>query len=203
MTIRPLDRRVPAVALAVTGLLVVGAPTVGAAALITGKDIKNGSLTGKDLRDDTLKGRDVRDGSLTTSDFRGLPAGPQGPTGPAGPTGATGEQGPAGPTGATGAAGAQGPTGPAGVNGPAGLTYVTQGESITPSPDLIYNYEYWSVGCPAGTKVLGGGVSSANPDVVYVVQSAPLANGTGWRAGVLNRSASAQDSFVWAICGAG
>jgi hypothetical protein len=204
VTLPPLRRRASALALVVAGLLVaVGAPTLGAAALITGKDVKNASLTGKDVRNGSLTGADVRDATLTAADFSGLTPGPAGPQGPPGPQGAPGPKGATGPTGATGSPGAPGATGAAGVNGPAGLDYVTAGKSITPSPDLIYNYVSWSVDCPAGKKVLGGGVSSANPDVVYIVQTAPLANGLGWRATVLNRSANAQDSFVWAICGAG
>jgi hypothetical protein len=187
----------------VAGLFLATAPTVGAAALITGKDVKNGSLRGKDVKDASLTGTDVRDGSLTSADFSGLTPGPQGAQGPTGPQGDPGPKGATGPTGATGIAGPAGATGAAGVNGPAGLTYVTQGQSITPSPDLIYNYVYWSVACPSGKEALGGGVSSANPSVVYIVQSAPTADGLGWRAGALNRSANAQDSFVWAICGAG
>ena len=142
-------------------------------------------------------------GNVTTLTLSGLTPGPQGAQGPTGPQGDPGPKGATGPTGATGIAGPAGATGAAGVNGPAGLTYVTQGQSITPSPDLIYNYVYWSVACPSGKEALGGGVSSANPSVVYIVQSAPTADGLGWRAGALNRSANAQDSFVWAICGAG
>lgn len=55
-------------------LLMVG--TAGAAALIDGGDVKNGSLTG----------RDVKNRSLTKRDFRGSVRGPQGPEGPPGPT---------------------------------------------------------------------------------------------------------------------
>lgn len=53
------------------------AGTAGAAAVIDGRDVKNGSLTG----------RDVRNRSLTPTDFRGSVRGPQGPAGPQGPPG--------------------------------------------------------------------------------------------------------------------
>lgn len=92
------------------GILVVTHPvTVQAAALITGKDIKDESITTKD----------VKNGSLLSNDFKAgqLPAGPQGPTGPAGergPTGAKGDTGATGATGTQGIAGQQGPPGPVG-----------------------------------------------------------------------------------------
>ena len=90
-------------------------PAVRAAAsLITGKQIKNGSVTGRDVRNSSLTGADVRDGSLFAGDFKPgkLPApakGEQGPAGPAGPRGDTGATGPIGP------AGPKGDTGPSGV----------------------------------------------------------------------------------------
>ena len=72
-------------ALIVAGLVAVGiAGTAGAAQLITGQDIKNGSIGAKDLSraaKRALRGR----------------AGPQGPAGPGGPQGPAGAQGPAGP----------------------------------------------------------------------------------------------------------
>jgi hypothetical protein len=104
--------------------------------LITGKQIKNGSVKGVDVRDGSIRSADVRDGSLLASDFKAgqLPApgsgsgqpGPQGPEGavgprgPAGPEGERGLRGPAGEDGAKGATGPQGETGPKGVAGPQG-----------------------------------------------------------------------------------
>ena len=46
----------------------LGGPAT-AATLLTGKDIKNGSLTGADLQDEALTGADVKDGSLTAADL--------------------------------------------------------------------------------------------------------------------------------------
>jgi hypothetical protein len=51
------------VAVVVT-VLVCGATTAGAAKLITGADVKNGSLTGKDVKNGSLTGDDIKDGSL-------------------------------------------------------------------------------------------------------------------------------------------
>jgi hypothetical protein len=75
------------VGIAVVGAL-VAATSAGAAALIDGGDVKNGSLTGKD----------VKNKSLTKKDFRGSVRGPRGFTGP---QGAQGVAGPAGAAGAT------------------------------------------------------------------------------------------------------
>ncbi len=61
----------------------------GAANLITGHDIKNGSLRGKDLHNKTLRAKKLRPGLLAKIND----GGPQGATGPAGATGATGPQG--------------------------------------------------------------------------------------------------------------
>lgn len=67
-----------------------------AAVVITGKNVRDGSLTGKD----------VKDGSLGLEDFdRDDIRGPRGDAGPAGPAGPAGVAGPAGPAGAPGSAG--------------------------------------------------------------------------------------------------
>ena len=82
------------------------------AKLVTGAQVKDGSLTG----------RDIHDGSLTARDFAAgaLGAGKDGAPGPQGPQGATGASGPAGPKGDTGASGPGGPKGDTGAGGPAG-----------------------------------------------------------------------------------
>jgi hypothetical protein len=67
-------RPVVAVLVAVIALLLTVGGTAVAAKLITGKDIKNGSLTGKD----------VKNKSLTPKDFKGSVQGPAGAAGPAG-----------------------------------------------------------------------------------------------------------------------
>ena len=61
----------------------------GVRALITGADVRNGSLTGKDVRD-----RSIRPVDLAPDVLR---AGQQGPAGPQGPAGERGPAGPAGP----------------------------------------------------------------------------------------------------------
>jgi len=72
----------------------LGGTSVAAATVITGKNVKNGSLTGKDVRNSSLTGGDVKNKSLTPSDFKGSVQGPRGETGP---QGATGPPGPSNP----------------------------------------------------------------------------------------------------------
>jgi Collagen triple helix repeat (20 copies) len=95
-------------------LIVVTASSATARSLITGLQIKNGSITSADLADGTIKSRDLAPSLRHAQQVPG-PQGPQGAQGEAGPQGARGDagaqgaQGPAGPQGATGA---QGPAGP-------------------------------------------------------------------------------------------
>ncbi len=63
-------RLAPALLLAVAVLLVAVAGTATAAKLITGKDVKNGTLTGLDVKNGSLGSADVKDGSLTRADLR-------------------------------------------------------------------------------------------------------------------------------------
>src|SRR3954451_17378322 len=62
-----------------------------AAVLITGKDVKDGSLTGADVKNHSLVRKDFKSGQL--------PAGARGPQGVAGPIGPIGPQGAKGDTG--------------------------------------------------------------------------------------------------------
>jgi len=129
------------IACAVVALL-VGGGTATAAQLITGKDVKNGSLTGADLEDGSVGFKELTRSARNRAEKPGPqglkgdtgakgdtgPAGPAGQQGPKGDTGskgeagANGETGPAGPQGENGAAGAQGVPGAQGPAGPAGAT---------------------------------------------------------------------------------
>jgi hypothetical protein len=80
---------------ALAGLLVLGlvaAATAGAASLITGADIQNGTVTGKDLKQGSVKLGDL---SRKAKDALAVPGpmGAAGPTGPQGPVGPQGESG--------------------------------------------------------------------------------------------------------------
>jgi hypothetical protein len=85
-------------------------------ALITGKQIKNGSITGLD----------VKNKSLTPKDFRGSVRGPRGLAGAAGPAGAAGTPG---------AAGAKGDKGDKGDTGAPGQDLVST-STLTPGQTL-------------------------------------------------------------------
>jgi hypothetical protein len=99
--------------------------------LITGKDVKDGSLGVRDLSAAARKSLRGNSGPAGANGANGLPGanganglpggtGPQGGAGPAGPTGSTGSTGPAGPIGPVGPIGPTGPTGPTGPAGSAG-----------------------------------------------------------------------------------
>jgi hypothetical protein len=84
-------------------LAIGGTTAVGAKVMLTGDNVKDGSLTGADIHNDSLTGADIRAGSLGSNAFssaarahlRGA-TGAIGATGPKGDSGPRGLQGPAG-----------------------------------------------------------------------------------------------------------
>lgn len=101
--LRRLRELHPATVIAAIALFVALGGTATAITLITGKNVKDGSLSGADIKDRSLSGTDIQDGSLTNADLRvGTLAGARGPAGPEGPAGARGEAGARGPLGAQG-----------------------------------------------------------------------------------------------------
>lgn len=83
-------RRLGWVAVAASAVLMtVPVASATTASLVTGRQIKDGSITGRDVRNDSIGARKVGH----------LPAGPQGPQGI---QGAQGPQGPTGPPGSSG-----------------------------------------------------------------------------------------------------
>jgi len=93
--------------------------------LITGSDIKNGSVTGVDVKNGSLGTGELSSAARNALSGRDGADGAAGPQGPAGATGATGPAGPKGDTGAAGASGsvgAKGDTGATGATGPKGET---------------------------------------------------------------------------------
>jgi hypothetical protein len=90
---RVLRRLSPAMIVALIALFVAltGTAVATTSALITGRQIANGSITGLD----------VKNRSLTPADFRGSVRGPVGPQGPQGAQGVQGPQGAKGDPGAT------------------------------------------------------------------------------------------------------
>ena len=140
-----------------------------------------------------------KDGKFPASVVAGGAAGPEGPKGEKGDRGERGLAGPKGETGPRGPGGPQGPVGRAGPRGPSGISsleYRIEGKDVAAKSKAT-----WSVDCPSGKKVLGGGVSSADLNVA-IRQTAPLDDGAGWLATVENqRQERAITVYVWATCG--
>ena len=118
----------------------------------------------------------------------------KGPQGPVGPVGAQGEQGPQGVPGQRGPAGETGPQGPQGPQGVPGLSGLQRVHVVK---DLAAaTSDAVSAVCPEGKRVVGGGFSSANVDVVTSTAASDL---SGWvvggRSGSMNGYLSA-----YAIC---
>jgi hypothetical protein len=114
-------RITPSMAVSVTALVFATTGSAFAAkTMITGADIKNGSITSEDIKDGSLSTRDIEAGSINLDrlsdgtqhrlDEHGVP-GPAGPKGDTGAQGAKGDTGTQGPKGDTGAGGPQGPAG--------------------------------------------------------------------------------------------
>lgn len=192
-TITTARSRARSVLLVVAGLLVASTATAGATGLITGQGVKDASLTGRDIRNSSIQGVDIKDGSVTTADLAadvsGRP-GPAGPTGPAGPRGDRGVPGPAGPAGPPGSQGQPGPQGPPGLSG-----FVT----VTNPNVMGAGYsEFWTVDCPAGLRVISGGVSSTS-SLITMRASRPF-GAAAWQVGAVNNSSGEQTLTAYAIC---
>jgi hypothetical protein len=178
-----MTRRLPSPSLAVSiaALVVAMGGTGYAATQLSGSNIQAGTITGKQIKKHSLPA-----GKLSPKAIAQL-HGAQGPAGPAGP---------GGPAGQTGADGARGPAGPAGVSGrtvvKSGVYYAAGGKQTT---GIVF--------CPAGLKVLGGGVSvSSFSTAVNVNSSYPATGGAqdGWHADVNNETVGDVSFTVWAIC---
>lgn len=103
-----------------------------------------------------------------------------------------------GSTGPTGVAGPTGPQGSTGVNGVSGWQWIANGP-ITLHPDDRGDF---SVTCPTGTQVLGGGWQ-ANEEAVRVTQSYPDPATRSWVVTVHDiASVGTQTLYVQATCAA-
>ncbi len=147
-------------ALAVAGVV----PAFGAAKhLLTGKDIKNGSLTGKDIRNSSLTGSDIKNGKLGGADMRrgSIPLNRLdkktrdlinrlgGPSLPASQAEA-------------GAPGAQGPAGPQGPKGDGQLNVLAAGNGITVTNSSVKFTTAGAVFGPYSDSSQGGSVKVTN-----------------------------------------
>ena len=183
-------RAATAVVLAVVVLTIGVGGTAGAVSLVTGKQIKDGTVRSCDVGNGSLTGADVADRSLSAADFNGSVRGPAGAPGP------EGAAGPRGPQGAVGPKGEQGVKGDPGAPGVSGLRYaISEATSVAAgSKKGLYVY------CD-GQQVLAGGLStSAFADQAQLAQSAPLNGGVGWYVSVKNAGPSDMTVYGWAVC---
>lgn len=142
----------PALVVALVALFVAFSGTATAALVMTGKQIKDGTITGKDL-----KNRALGTNKLSKRAVSSL----KGQRGPAGPQGAAGAQGPQGPTGPQGPQGPQGPAGPGDDTGEIGPS---NGFSVNSN-----SYLEWT-GAPQGVA------ARALPPGRYVINAHVRAN---------------------------
>jgi hypothetical protein len=164
-----LQRLRPTHALVLLGLVLALGGTATAASLITGKDIRDGSVTGADLKDESLKSTNIDDGAINSDKlspgvWTKLQRADQG---------ATGDPGDTGPTGATGAPGASGATGPKGATGPA----ATNGEDGTDGA----TGDTGTTGAP-GQALIANVITPPNPTYAnknLIVVPSVAANNTG------------------------
>ena len=149
--------------LLVGGVLLLGigsAATAGVHALITGAQIKDGTIESRDIRNGTLSRIDLA--PETVASLRGA-VGRRGAVGPAGPQGAAGPQGPKGESGSQGATGPQGPPGPPGTN----VSYSNAYSEHVAVP--AGSFRFAEAICPSGTLLVGGGYATENVSTARLV----------------------------------
>lgn len=169
-----ITRRSAPVLLAAAVFLLALGSTATAAKLITGKQVKNGSITSVDLRDGSVTGQDLTDRSLTRDDLAELVVGPAGPVGDPG---------------------ARGDEGPRGFPGESRLTYV-----VTPGVVPTNGRLTWVATCPSDTRVVGGGLSSGSPSRLLMKTSAPETDGTSWVVTAESSFSAPVTAYAWATC---
>ena len=118
-----------------------------------------------------------------------------------GDQGDPGQAGPAGPPGPPGSQGPPGPQGPPGAQGPQGTSGPIPGYEIVHETSTVQPNETRTVvaACPSQKHVLGGseGLLYFN---TYLLETAPLADGSGWLVSINNQNATSRSIEVWAIC---
>lgn len=188
--------------LAVAATVVTGGSAT-AASLVTGRQVKDGSVAGRDVAGGSLTGRDVRDRSLTGSDLDASVRGPVGPPGQVGDQGSPGPSGPTGPAGPTGPPGPAGVAGPPGTPGAQGLPGVHEPVYISADfPVSAQGRKTEAVNCPDSFfRAVGGGIQPVSGALTgELQQSAPSDGGLSWIIGVQNLGLSPITVRGWAVC---
>jgi Collagen triple helix repeat (20 copies) len=158
------SRPSPALVVALVAVLVAFSGSATAALVMTGKNIKDGTITAKDVKNRTLGTNKLSNNAVSL--LKGQP----GPAGPQGPKGEPGVQGVQGPKGDTGPAGQQGPKGDTGV---AQVTTRTAGIAFT-ADGTIGEAKDQAAMCQAGETVVGGGYRLPNTAMAAGVGSVPV-----------------------------
>ena len=180
-----------------SALAMVTAGTAGVQALITGAQIRDGSVESRDIKNGTIGRADIAGAAL--SSLRGA-RGPAGPAGAAGPAGVQGQQGVAGPQGPQGPQGPSGPQGPQGLPGSVNFTYAWS--DWTPVP--AGQNRFAAASCPAGSTALGEAHHAASSSSrVVVLESFPVGfpdGRTGWHLWVVNLGDTDASFIMRALC---
>jgi hypothetical protein len=173
------SRTAVAVVIAALALMVAAGAGATASLMVTGKQIKDGTITTKD----------VKNRSLVVKDFsRRTKAKLRGATGPAGAAGARGATGPAGPAG------------PAGASGVSGFEVVTKTLTVPGIPVTGGTGTVEAV-CPAGKKALAATAGYAAPLASLVSQVTRTGEGA-FRATGLNLLPTPQTLSLEVVCAA-
>ena len=173
--------RSKAIAICTAILAISGGASAGAHSLLTGKDIRNGSIAERDLS------AGVRH-KLDQKPVQGAP-------GLEGPQGATGPQGPAGKPGEDGLRGPQGPKGDKGDPGQDANTHrvIKNGQETVTADEGTHHLD---LDCDNGQVPLGGGFRVESGDAT-VASSYPV--NTGWHLDV-NEPTSGSRVWVYVVC---
>lgn len=183
-------RKTLSLAIGVAALVtVVAATSAGAAALITGAQIKNGTVESIDIKNGSIKALDIATGAKAS--LRGEPGAP----------------------GAPGTPGTPGNPGAPGAPGVSDYTLVTSGVTSVPASG---GTGVARAICPPGLRVISGGgylaigsladtaLTSSAPDAVDG-NGSPIwvssATANAWTVSASNDSAIAHDLQAYAICG--
>lgn len=155
--------------------LTVGITTgAEAAALITGANIKDGTVAGIDVRNSSLNGLDVRDENLTTADYAGDVTSPRGPRGDQGAPGADGVE----------------------VAGLAISKLTTVGGKKVATADAFCDPGQIAIG--GGVRIVPNFQVETLDSAPFGVPS-PL-SGAGWSVRVENPTSSPAEFFSFAVC---
>jgi hypothetical protein len=144
------------------------ATAAGLPQLISGSQIKNGSITGEDLADRSIGATKLSAAAIAELHAVKASAGPAGPAGPAGLAGPAGPAGPAGEAGSQGPTGASGATGATGAAGPAGTTITLAGYAKTADQTVAADSAFhtiWSISVNVATTqifIVTGALGGSN-----------------------------------------